>query len=101
MNFGRDEEEEQEVGRQNQQTRQEEAQEDGEGLNNVATEGRKKSDERTASVKQGHQKWQKTVCNGRKMGNDEQNVCWRDGRNTKFGNSKVSVSRATASIGSD
>lgn len=101
MNFGRDEEEEQEVGRQNQQTRQEEAQEDGEGLNNVATEGRKKIRSKNRERQATAPKWQKTVYNGRKMGNDEQNVCWRDDRNTKIGNSIVSVSRATASIGSD
>lgn len=36
VNFGRDEEEEQEVGRQNEESRQEEAQELGERLDNVA-----------------------------------------------------------------
>jgi hypothetical protein len=36
VNLGGDEEEEQEIGRQNENARQEEAQEDGQGLNNVA-----------------------------------------------------------------
>lgn len=36
MNFGRDEEEEQEVGRQNKEPRQEEAQELGQSVDNVA-----------------------------------------------------------------
>lgn len=43
VNFSRDEEEEQEVGGQNEQTRQEEAQEDGEGLDDVATTDQKKN----------------------------------------------------------
>ena len=40
MNFGRNKEEEQEVGRQNEETRQEEAQELGKSLDNVAAAAR-------------------------------------------------------------